>query len=116
MLKRVLIDEALEVLFQRARDFRRSPRARAVISARLLGGPLGGDLLRMAPKFAHHRGQLPVLLGTPAAYAGAMGERVTGERAQQVLDLLQGHNLQNIGPSMKRRRGSSSVMASAPGR
>ena len=97
MLKRVLIDEALEVLFQRARDFRRSPRARAVISARLLG-PLGGDLLRMAPKFAHHRGQLPVLLGTHLPHTlGQWGERVTGERAQQVLDLLQGHNLQNIG-------------------
>ena len=33
MLKRVLIDEALEVLFQRARDFRRSPRAWAVDEA-----------------------------------------------------------------------------------
>ena len=33
MLQRVLIDEAIEVLFQRARDFWWSPRARAIDQA-----------------------------------------------------------------------------------
>ena len=33
MLQGVLIDEAIEVLFQRARDFRRSPRAWAINQA-----------------------------------------------------------------------------------
>ena len=33
MLQGVLIDEAIEVLFQRARDFRRSPRVRAIDQA-----------------------------------------------------------------------------------
>ena len=49
MLQRVLIDEAIEVLCQLARDFRRSPGARAVQQAL---GPLLGKALH---PFAHSR-------------------------------------------------------------
>jgi hypothetical protein len=42
MLQGVLIDEAIEVLFQRARDFRRSPRARAIDQA---WDPLAGKTM-----------------------------------------------------------------------
>jgi hypothetical protein len=42
MLQGVLIDEAIEVLFQRARDFRRSPRAWAINQA---WDPLAGKTI-----------------------------------------------------------------------